>query len=179
MWEISLSDQLLTFLCGIVLGIILCVFYDFIRVALLARKSGQLGIFFGDVFFWVISSVAVFLFLLARTNGELRGYVFVSVGIGFIFFKLTLSKIITKALHFVFSLYYKFLRTTGNFFLKILELLTSLFKRIVSLFKKSLKRIKKLLKKGYKLLYTMLCNKRLKHKEHSTDETQEGSEEKA
>ena len=176
MWEISLSDQLLTFLCGIFFGILLCVYYDIIRAALLSRRSGKVTIFFGDIFFWTTTAFATFLFLLSRTNGELRGYVFISMGIGFLFFKFTLSKILMLVLVFLFTQYYKLLRLIGCFFLKILELLSLLFVRMGNLFKKSLNCVKKLLKKSYKLLYTMFYNR---HKESCVDETQEGPEEKA
>lgn len=176
MWEISLSDQLLTFLCGIFFGIIICVYYDIIRAVLLTRKSGRVAVFLGDIFFWITSAFAVFLFLLARTNGELRGYAFVSIGIGFLFFKFTLSKILMLVLTFLLAQYYKLLKLIGAFFLKILELLTSLLKRMGKLFKKSLDWVKKLLKKGYKLLYTISYSK---HKESCADETQEAAEEKA
>ena len=172
MWEISLSGQLLTFLCGIALGILLCVYYDIIRTMLTSRKSGKIAIFLGDIFFWITSAFVVFLFLLSRTNGELRGYVFASIGIGFLFFKFTLSKILISILGFILIWYYKLLKLIGALFLKILDLLTSLLKRTGKMFEKSLKWIKKLLKKGYKLLYTMFHNR---HKENSADESQKST----
>lgn len=172
MWEISLSDQILTFLCGIALGIIMCVYYDVIRAALISRKSGKILIFSGDLFFWITSAFAVFLFLLSRTNGELRGYVFISIGIGFLFFKLTLSRILMATLKGVFRWYYKLLGFIGGIFLKLLNLLVLLLKRLGKMFQKSLKWIKKLLKKGYQLLYTMFYSK---HKENSADESQKAT----
>ena len=172
MWEISLSDQLLTFLCGIALGIIMCVYYDVIRAVLISRKSGKIIIFLGDLFFCITSAFAVFLFLLSRTNGELRGYVFISIGIGFLFFKLTLSKILMLILKVVFIHYYKLLGFIGGIFLKIIDLLASLLKRMEKMFQKSLKWIKKLLKKGYQLLYTMIYSK---HKENNADESQKAA----
>lgn len=166
MWEISSSDQLLTFFCSVALGILLCVYYDVIRAVLISRKSGKILIFSGDLFFWITSALVVFLFLLSRTNGELRGYVFVSIGIGFLFFKFTLSKILMLILGFILVRYYKLLKLIGNIFLKMLDLLTLLLKRIGKMFQKSLNCVKKLLKKGYQLLYTMFYSK---HKENSAD----------
>ena len=176
MWEISLSNQLLTFIYGLVLGIILCGVYDFIRVIVLARKSGRFGIFLGDIVFWIISSIAVFMFLLARTNGELRGYVFLSITVGFLTFKFTLSKLTMKILNFIVLGYYKLIGYIFQFFIVLFDKTVLLFKRIWYLFKKSTKSGKKLLKKGYKLLYTMLCRM---VKEYKSGETKKDTKEKA
>ena len=176
MWEISLSDQLLTFLYGLVLGMILCGVYDLIRVVVLARRSGRFGVFLGDIVFWIASSIAVFMFLLARTNGELRGYVFVSIAVGFLTFKITLSKLTMKILNFIVLGYYKLIGYIFRFLILFFDKTVLLFKRIWDLFKKSVKSGKKLLKKGYKLLYTMLCRT---SKENKSGETKKDTKEKA
>ena len=154
----------------------MCVFYDIIRAVAISRRSGRAAVFFGDIFFWVLSAFATFLFLLSRTNGELRGYVFVSIGAGFLFFKFTLSKIFMFVLVFLLTKYYKLLELIGRFFLKMFELLTALLQRMGKLFQKSAKWIKKLLKKGWGLLYTMSDNR---NKENCADGTQKAPEEKA
>ena len=74
MWEISINDQMLTLLYSLCLGVILCVFYDVFKAFHKAGFNSPLQVFIGDILYCVIAAFATFLFLLSRTNGEIRGY---------------------------------------------------------------------------------------------------------
>ncbi len=158
MWEISVGDQLYTLLYSICLGIILCFCYDILRSLRRALKSGAIAIFFGDVFYFTVSAFAVFLFLLARTNGEIRGYVLVCALLGFILARITLSRLIVPPLSFLLSVTVNAFRRLGYYILKFLFAFGRYFMRILKfLSKKSssgLKSLKKLLKSVRQLLYT-------------------------
>lgn len=51
-----------------------------------------MSVFIGDMFFWIVSAFVTFIFLLSRTNGEIRGYVLISMLLGFVIWRITLSK---------------------------------------------------------------------------------------
>lgn len=174
MWEINSNDQIITFLWGIVLGFSLCVVYDFIRAALSVKRFGKFIVFIADIFFWVITSFIVFVFLLARTNGELRGYTFVSICMGFFIFKFTASKFISVIFRLVFNVCYKILALTGDFLRRILDKFYSLVCYTGKICKKSIKKClkgsKKLLKNGWKMLYTRTRDNKLKERQEETYE---------
>ena len=151
MWEINLNNQIYTVLFSFILGFCLCVFYDVIRALRKAGHNSDLVVFIGDVFFFFTASVIVFLFFIARTNGEIRGYVLFCAFIGFLLFRLTVSKLIFSVLVFAFS-------KIRIIYTAVYRLIYNVFYRIWSFFEKNLKKIgknlKKLLKSVYVLLYT-------------------------
>ncbi len=151
MWEISNTLQLLSFARALLLGVIICLAYDILRVYRKVYDFSRIGIFFQDVLFSVLSAFVVFLFLLGVTNGEMRGYVFLGLCMGFVFSRLSLSRIWFVLLKWIFSkiktVFYLVSSGIYRTFDKI-EAYVSTF------FKKSLKTIKKLLKTQGKMLYT-------------------------
>lgn len=158
MWEISINDQILTLLYSLCLGVILCVYYDIFRAFHKAGFDSPFQVFIGDILYCVTAAFATFLFLLSRTNGEIRGYVLVTALVGFIITRLTLSKLtfflLTKTLLFIVTTL-RFLR------LNILRFLIVSGRYTVRFLKNSqkkasdgLKYIKKLLKSIAHLLYT-------------------------
>lgn len=158
MWEISVGDQLLTVVYSICLGIILCVCYDVLRAFRRAMGSGAVAIFIGDIFYFIISAFAVFLFLLARTNGEIRGYVLVCALSGFVLCRVTLSRVLIIPVTFLLSFVVRFLRMLGYYILKFLfsfgDYLMRFSKKSLKKAKCALKTLKKLLKSTRQLLYT-------------------------
>jgi spore cortex biosynthesis protein YabQ len=147
MWEISITDQLFTFLYSLGLGIIISLFYDIIssfRSALALKKK---TVFFVDMGFWIINAFTVFLFLLSRTNGEIRGYVLLSILLGFILLRCTLSFYIVRFLSFVIKKVYKILSGIKRGFYSVVSIiyrfLEKIFKNIIIFCKKVLKYRKK------------------------------------
>lgn len=91
MWEINITDQVYTFLFALLLGAFFCLFYDIIRAVRKADADSFASAFAGDIVFWVVSAFVTFLFLLARTNGEIRGYVLFAIALGFAAARFTVS----------------------------------------------------------------------------------------
>jgi len=158
MWEISISDQIFTSLYSVCLGIILCVCYDILRSFRRAISSGDIAIFLGDILYFTVSAFVVFIFLLARTNGEIRGYVLLCTLAGFVLFRVTLSSFIVMPITFLLSLIVRGLRLAGFYILRFLFCLGEYFMRFLKISQKksasALKTLKKLLKSIRQLLYT-------------------------
>lgn len=163
MWEIHSSDQAVTFLWSIVLGALLCLFYDIFRAKRVTVKSGALVVALQDIFFWFVSAVITFIFLLSRTNGQLRFFVFVGMIIGFFICRFTVSRLWMVPFVFLFRGAAFMKDKIYALYIVILTRLTAVFGRFFTLcvefFKNMLKLRKKLLKKRGGVLYTEHINK--------------------
>lgn len=158
MWEISVSNQIITFALSVCLGALSCLIYDILRAM---RKTGFdsfVAVFITDILFWLFLAFVTFIFLISRTNGEIRGYVLIGELIGFIILRFTVSKLWFKILYSVFMLFVKlklFLRgKTILIYSKIERFILLKGKQLLTVIKNVLKSVKKLLKNRPKLLYT-------------------------
>ena len=109
----SFGEQMLTFLFSIIIGIVICLWYDFFRIIRLCRRFGQLAIFIQDILFWVVSALLTFFLLMARCDGVPRFYVFFGEAAGFIVCRLTLSRVLMKISGAVVKVIKRFLRFLG------------------------------------------------------------------
>ena len=103
MWEIHSTDQTVTFMLSWALGGLLCAVYDILRGWRLSLHSGIIAVFFQDTFFGIFSAVTTFLFLLARSCGEIRLYVLVGEAIGFVLFRMSFSGVLLAFSCLLFS----------------------------------------------------------------------------
>lgn len=151
MWEINNSLQLLSFFRSLVLGIMLCVFYDFIKSLRLTVNFSAVAIFLQDIVYSSVAAFVTFLFLLSVTNGEMRGYVIIGISAGFIMSRFTLSRLLCKFLKFIFGGIKMLFGSVSEWFYRSFDLLTE---KMIKICKKTLKTVKKLLKNLIDLLYT-------------------------
>lgn len=154
MWEIHTSDQLLTFGYALILGAILCVIYDLLRAHRIANHCGAITVFIADLAFWIAAAFMTFLFLLARTKGELRGYVLVAELIGFVIFRLTFSKLLFSVLLAIFNAFVHIGVFLSKVFERLAVFVNEIGKKTLKILKRVGKRLKKLLKSIGEVLYT-------------------------
>ena len=93
MWEINNASQYLCFLYSIGIGVALGLIYDFIKIDRIVFKRKNLFVFCGDILFWLISTFVFFSFSVVFSNGQIRGYLLFGSLLGFLIYKLTLSRI--------------------------------------------------------------------------------------
>lgn len=151
MWEIDNLLQVINFARSLCLGVIFCLVYDILRAIRKLFDFSAVGVFFQDIVYSVFSAFVIFVFLLSITNGELRGFVFISVSLGFFLSRLTVSKIWVCFLKLIIGLIKSGFFTISKAFYGCFDFLE---KNIAKFFQKSLKVLKKLLKSLCKLLYT-------------------------
>ena len=94
MWEISNYFQWLSFGRAIVFGVGICIFYDILRFIRFVFCSSKLSTFISDLFFWIVTAFSVFCFFLATTNGQMRLYALAGISLGFLLFRVALSRLI-------------------------------------------------------------------------------------
>ena len=78
----------LTVLAGILIGL----FFDVYRVAGKFLRPSRRVLFFGDLLFWLLAAVFVFLILLIGSRGEVRVYIFIGLLTGWILYVLLFSR---------------------------------------------------------------------------------------
>ena len=153
MWEISNNNQIITFVLSIALGGVFCLLYDVVRAIRKVGLNSTFAVNVSDILIWVVFAFATFIFLMARTNGEIRGYVLCGELLGFVLMRISISKVLYKLLLVIFlkitSVKRKIDRCFYTFVIKVEKRLLKELKYVPKIFKS----IKKFLKNTVKMLY--------------------------
>ena len=125
MWEISSYSQYICFLYSLVLGVSLGIVYDLFKLDRLLFKRSKIFLFFSDILFWLISAFLIFTFCVIFSNGQIRGFIVLGTLLGFVIYRLTLSKLIfllvnplKKLVKKLNNRYYKLIEKANDFILK-------------------------------------------------------------
>ncbi len=140
----------------------MCAVYDVFRASRKAGFNSAILVFVTDILFWVLSAFATFIFLISRTNGEIRGYVLIGEFIGFALFKISLSRFVFWFFTFIFCLFKKANNYLNKGFAilyrKTDAVIQKIYSFVIKITKRLSKSIKKLLKSRHKVLYTNTNN---------------------
>ena len=117
MWELDYSGQVYTLLLSLFTGAVFCLVFDFYTAVRLRLKFKKLTVFIFDILIFIAFGIFDFCFFLARTGGEIRGYVFTGQIIGFIICKQSLSKIFDIIIILMFSIIKRLLKLLKKFIL--------------------------------------------------------------
>ena len=154
MWEINLSDQLLSFFYAVITGFVFCFIYDILKSCRLTFSFSAVSIFFSDIFYSAVIAIIAFLVFLGLSNGEIRSYILSGFLLGFVFWRLTVSKLLL----YIFKKVFRFSSCVFGYInqkiLDFLEVLAHFSVKFLSFFKNSKILLKKLLKRHNGLLYT-------------------------
>lgn len=137
MWEINNYDQSETFLIAVLLGAVFSILYLFFYVLGKTALKNK-GKFFFDFIFWLIIVIPMFVLLLIKTDGELRGYVFFGEFLGFFISYHTIWIVFYKPI-------FKFICAVLFCFSKTSDIFGKFFKKIWKIKKKSQKNLEILL----------------------------------
>ena len=127
------------------------MFYDIFSSLRKAGVNSDLAVFLEDLIFFFVAAPAIFIFLLATTNGEVRLYIILGIAVGFFCFKLTLSKLLVYFLSLTFRFLSAVFLFIGRIYDTVLNAFTTffikIFKKTMIFLKKAKNTLKKLLKK--------------------------------
>ena len=166
MSEITFFGQTGGLFSAIVMGVILCLFYDLLRIFRLAVPPGKILAFFEDVLWFFIAAVVTYLVCLAKCNGEVRSYVLIGEGVGFLLCRLTLSRgIMTVAKPSVRTIK-KLVRRVKK---ALLHFLTPIISRLTEKIQKILHETRKKGKKHLQTSTRLLYNHKKKSILNNTD----------
>lgn len=132
---------------SILVGVGLFLLYDILRIFRRIVPHGNLWIGVEDFLYWLICTGAVFVMLYQENDGMVRGFTFLGIVCGMIFYYLLLSQFVIKVNVFV-------LRKVLRFFGKILGFFFGPIWRII---KKAGRFLRKQLKKLLRAVKMSLC----------------------
>ena len=124
MWEITVKSQLLTFLFGVVIGAVLSLYFDSFRTLRRCFRHNKLAVFLEDILFFIVSAFVAFMFLMARCNGEVRAYVIFSLILGFMLYRITISRLLLPICVFAFRFAARIIKKIGLYISKFISHLT-------------------------------------------------------
>lgn len=124
--------QLRAFAFTVLGGIFTALLYDFYFAYMRFRKK-RMNSYIGDLIFWVVSTVMVFVILLRGNWGEVRLYVFMGWALGIFVYRKTVHAKMVKLLLWLFKLIAKIYKTMVRAVKRVISILTTLIKKIICL----------------------------------------------
>lgn len=127
-----IRQETAVFLVSILHGIALTFFYDILRALRRAFPHNLAVISAEDFLFWMVAGFLTFCLVFARTDGVIRAYVAVGIGLGVVFYHYSVSshivrllsesmKILKKMWNFFWNCLAKSVRKTGRACKKVIE----------------------------------------------------------
>ena len=177
--EINITQQTWFFLYSILLGAALGVFYDLFRILRIAFSHAAVVVMAEDILFWSSSAFVTFVFFLAIDGGQIRLFLILGEGIGFVLYYFSLGTLVIGAakkiiavVRWVLNGIYRLVIAPVLFLIgKIFRFLQAIFSGLAFYIKKQAKNSNTHLKKYRRLLY----NKKTKVKEWLFQNQRKGS----
>ena len=148
---------------AILWGLELAVFYDAFLICRNVIKHKTFIVYLEDFFYWLVCAFFVFENLYEIGDGYIRWYMALGVGIGMLFYKLTLSKWLVKGCSFLLNqlkrICTKILKVFLKPFFKLGRGIKRIFRYLVGRTKVVLGLIKKKLTLTVKMLKITLCKR--------------------
>ncbi len=91
-------DEAHLFLVCFVLGVVLAMVYDGIRVLRLLFRHKDWLVDVEDLMYWIFTAWMVFWTLFRYNQGVLRGYAFVGMFLGVVIYFLTMSRVLLQGI---------------------------------------------------------------------------------
>lgn len=124
-------NQAYLFLIFTLNGIFIGILFDFFRILRKSFKTINLITNVEDIIFWILTGLSIIYCMYNFSDGSLRLFMFLGLGIGLTIYILTLSDFIIKTVVKVISIIKKFIIT-------IISIITFPFKAIFKLIRKIL-----------------------------------------
>lgn len=154
MGEITFAGQTASLLIAAVMGAALCLLYDLFRILRMAFPPGKVTAFFEDVLWFVAAAAATYMLCLARCKGEVRSYIIIGEIIGFVLFRMTVSRLIMLAARPSVRAVKRFFRLIKGLIIRIFTpIAKKLTEKIKKITAKTGKKEKKHLRSRISLLY--------------------------
>ena len=93
---LSISYQFKVFLISLFIGLILGLFYDFIKIFRKFILHNNIIINIEDTIYWLFMSIIIFLISLYQNNGEIRIFFILGIFIGMILYITLISSLFIK-----------------------------------------------------------------------------------
>ena len=156
-YQVDAYAQFITALIAAGVGMELCLAYDLLRLVRYAYRPSVLGAFVQDIVWWLLATLATCLVLLVRCSGTVRVYALLSIAVGFITCRFTLSLLLMKLGKQIVDIIKGVIgwlnKTVFAPIIGLIGLVSSKFTKII---KKFIKTVKNLLKDSGLVVYNQL-----------------------
>lgn len=150
MLGINIIDEFYIFLIAINYGLIIGCIYDFYRVFRHFSESKKVLTAIEDILFWIIIALIIFVFLVDKTNGIIRGFVILGIIIGYVFYIKVISKysfsFLKKIFKLILDLISEIMKVISYPFKQIFKFAGKRANKLGNIFKMTLKDSKKYLR---------------------------------
>lgn len=121
----TLSEQTVYFLASVVFGAALSVLYGLVRLIRIANEKNAAVTVVGDILFFTAAGVLTSLFALPFNKGEVRGFIILGEGIGFLVMHFTLGAVFSRVSRAAILM-------LGKFTHKIFKMVKKLFRKVLN-----------------------------------------------
>lgn len=143
---LSMSYQTQLFIYMVLLGIIIGMFYDFIRLFRRIVIHGIIAIQTEDFLYWLLSAFFVFFAVLRKNYGAIRPFLILGLFLGLIIYFFLISSLVLRVLIYIYGI----IKKTVTFILRILYVVFYPFRVFFRFCNIPVTYIKNKLKKFYK-----------------------------
>jgi len=98
------GSQLYTFLIYVLSGVLIGIFFDIFRVFRKSFKTPDFVTYLQDIFFWLVTGTFLLYVIFKFSNGEIRSYIFLGLGLGVLLYILIFSKHFIKINVFIIKI---------------------------------------------------------------------------
>lgn len=93
-----IRQETMVFLLSVLHGVTLAFGYDLLRAARRAFPHGLVAVSAEDFLFWLVAGFLTFVLTFLKTDGVIRGYVVVGIGLGVVLYHDTVSALVVKGI---------------------------------------------------------------------------------
>ncbi len=98
---VTIASQVYVFLGCIFGGLIVGLLFDVFRLSRRFFNTRDIITYIQDIIFWILVGIIVLLTIFYSNNGQIRGYVFLGIVLGTVFYFLLFSKLIITTLTYI------------------------------------------------------------------------------
>lgn len=139
--DITLAKETKLFLMSLGMGVVLSLCYDVLRLLRIQVHHKKSTVFAEDILYFLGSAFFTFLFLLKYHYGQVRGYVLIGEGLGWVIWHMTLGEVAVKILSVILTLLRKLIRLILAPFRLAFKVLVKTFLRLGNFCKNFLKKV--------------------------------------
>jgi len=158
----SISSQVVVFFWCIFGGIIIGLLFDVFRLSRRIIPTSDVLTYIEDIVFWLLVGAVVLATIFQCNQGQLRGFVFLGMFLGAIFYFMLFSNLVMRFISLLFAFFKKIIISVVNFlrkpikiFIKIIEVPTKWFLELVK------KNYRKIYSKSKKIILDIKRSKKI------------------
>ena len=117
----SLTEQSISLVYAVILGLALGAVYDLLKIIRLTLNNKKWLTFTLDIVFMLLFTFATVIFSMGYSRGSARYYILMGEAVGFLLFRFTLGRVILKLWGKFLPIFRKYIKIVTEFMRKTLK----------------------------------------------------------